>query len=71
MRGHPVPLSCHCHGCRLDQVHDLLVSGRIDAARLALEEAVRIIWRDQAMRCTRTGSIPLPPPRPPAGPEAA
>ena len=38
MRGHAVPLRCPCHGCRLDQVHELLVSGRTEAARLALEE---------------------------------
>jgi hypothetical protein len=71
MRGHPVPLSYHCHGCRIEQAHELLVSGRTESARLALEEAARAIWRDQAMRCTRRGSIALPPPRPPAGPEAA
>jgi hypothetical protein len=68
MRGRAVPLSCHCHACRLDRVHDLLVSGRIDAARLALEEVTRL---HQAACCTRRSSIPLPSLRPPAGPEAA
>jgi hypothetical protein len=64
MRGHPVPLSCPCHGCRLGQVHDLLVSGRTEAARLALEEATRAIWLEHPERCGRTGSIPWPePPR--------
>ncbi len=64
MRGYPVPLRCPCHGCRLDEVHELLVSGRVDAARLALEEAALAIWREQPERCRRTGSIPWPePPR--------
>jgi hypothetical protein len=64
MRGHAVPLSCHCYGCRLGQVHDLLVSGRTEAARLALEEAVRVIRLGRTVACTRTGSIPWPePPR--------
>ena len=71
MRGHAVPLRCHCHACRLDQVHELLVSGRIDAARLALEEVTRAIWCEQPERCRRTGSVPLPPPRRPSGPDAA
>ncbi len=43
MRGYPVPLSCRCHACRLTQVRELLVSGRVDAARLALEEAARVM----------------------------
>jgi hypothetical protein len=71
MRGYPVPLSCHCYACRLDQVRALLVSGRTEAARLALEEVTRAIWREQPERCRRTGSVPLPVPRPPPGPEAA
>jgi hypothetical protein len=50
-------------------VLELLRTGRIEAARLALEEAARAIRREQPGRCTRTGSIP--PPRSPAGPEAA
>ncbi len=71
MRGHAVPLRCPCYGCRLDQVHELLVSGRTESARLVLEGVTRAIWREQATRCTRSGSVPLPPPLPPAGPEAA
>jgi hypothetical protein len=71
MRGHAVPLSCFCPACRLDQVHELLVSGRTEAARLALEAAARVIRRDQASCCTRVGSVQLPVPRPPSGPEAA
>jgi hypothetical protein len=64
MRGRAVPLSCHCYACRLDQVHELLVSGRIAAARLALEEAVRVVRLGRPVNCRRTGSIPWPePPR--------
>jgi hypothetical protein len=62
MRGHPVPLSCYCPACRLEQAHTLLVSGRTEAARLALEEVTRAIRRERSERCT--GSIPWPePPR--------
>jgi hypothetical protein len=71
MRHRPVLLACRCHACRLDQVHELLVSGRTDAARVALEEVARVICRDQATRCTRTGSAPWPSSRPPHGPDAA
>jgi hypothetical protein len=69
MKGYPISLSCRCRACGLDQVLELLRTGRIEAARLALEEAARAIRREQPGRCTRTGSIP--PPRSPAGPEAA
>jgi hypothetical protein len=71
MKNYPISLSCRCRACGLDQVLELLRTGRIEAARLALEEAARAIRHEPVSRCTRSGSIPLPPPRPPAGPEAA
>jgi hypothetical protein len=69
MSRHLLPPRCTCLACQLGRVLELLHTGRTDAAHVELERITMAVRREQATRCTQTGSIPLP--HPPVGPEAA